>query len=392
MGLWNRIKNEFIDIIEWTDESHETMVYRFERSDNEIKYGAKLVVRPGQVAVFVNEGRIESHLDDSTLDLADVFQPGTYTLETQNLPVLSKLQGWKYGFESPFKAEVYFFSTTRFTDQRWGTPQPIMLRDPEFGPVRLRAFGAYSHRIKDPVLFLKEVVGTDGNFTVDEIGNQLRNLVITRFADALGESKIPVLDMAANYNDLSTFVTNKMKPDFEAYGVELLELLVSSISLPEAVQEALDKRSSMGILGNMQNYMQYQTAEAVTKAAENPGGMAGMGAGMGAGLGMAQQMNQAFNQPNQPSQAPPAPGQAPPPPPGQAPPPLPQAQFHLAISGQNYGPYDMATLQQYAQSGHLSADTLVWKEGMASWQAAKDVPELASLFQASPPPPPPPAR
>ncbi|MEM7738390.1 MAG: SPFH domain-containing protein [Deinococcota bacterium] len=389
MGLWNRVKGEFIDIIEWLDDSHDTMVYRFERYDNEIKYGAKLVVRPGQVAVFVNEGRIDSHLDDATLDLADIFQPGTYTLETQNLPVLGKLKGWKYGFESPFKAEVYFFSTKRFTDQRWGTPQPIMLRDPEFGPVRLRAFGAYSHRIKDPTLFLKEIVGTDGHFTLEEISNQLRNLIITRFADALGESKIPVLDLAANYDDLSTFVTDKMKADFEAYGVELLELLVSSITLPEGVQEALDKRSSMGILGNMQQYMQYQSAEAIGKAAENPGGMAGMGVGMGAGIGLGQQMGQAFNQPT--SSAPPAPGQAPPAP--GSPPPLPQVQFHLAINGQTHGPYDMNALRSYAQSGHLQADTLVWREGMSGWQAAKDTPELASLFQSSsaPPPPPPPS-
>ncbi|MDZ7705552.1 MAG: SPFH domain-containing protein [Trueperaceae bacterium] len=392
MGFWNRVKSEFIDIIEWLDDSNDTMVYRFERHGNEIKYGAQLVVRPGQVAVFVNEGKTEQSLNEDTLELADVFEPGTYTLETQNLPVLSTLRGWKYGFQSPFKAEVYFFSTRRFTNQKWGTPNPIMIRDPEFGPVRLRAFGTFSHRITDAGLFLREIVGTDGHFTLDEIHDQLRSLVITRFSDALGEASgnTPVLDMAANYNEMSTFITEKVKPDFKQYGIELLELLISNINLPPAVAEALDKRSSMGILGDMNAYTQYQTAEAIEDAANNPSGVAGMGVGMGAGFGMGQQMQNAFNQqsPQNPQNQPPqqnAP-QAP-----SAPPPLPQVQFHLAIDGQTHGPYDTNTLKQYVGSGHLTRQTLVWKQGMDGWKPAGEVPELANLFGAAPPPPPPPS-
>jgi membrane protease subunit (stomatin/prohibitin family) len=195
MGLFNKLKGEFIDVIEWTDSSSDTMVYRFERYGNEIKNGAKLTVRESQAAVFINEGQ-----------LADVFKPGMYDLTTANLPVLSTLKGWKHGFESPFKAEVYFVNTKRFTDLKWGTQNPIMLRDKEFGPVRLRAFGSYSIRVTDPAVFLKEIVGTDDDFNKDEVTGQLRNIVVSRFSDALGESGIAVLDLASNYNELGDFL------------------------------------------------------------------------------------------------------------------------------------------------------------------------------------------
>lgn len=191
MGLWDKLLGEFVDVIQWTDDSNDTLVYRFERQGNEIKYGAKLTVREGQVAVFVNEGQ-----------LADTFQPGMYELKTNNLPILSTLQAWQHGFESPFKAEVYFFSTRRFTDLKWGTQNPVMLRDPEFGPIRLRAFGSYAIRIKDAPTFLREIVGTDGRFTTDEITNQLRNMIVSRFTNTLGQSKIPALDLAGNYDQL----------------------------------------------------------------------------------------------------------------------------------------------------------------------------------------------
>ncbi len=364
MGLWDKIRGEFIDIVEWLDSSKETLVHRFERYGNEIKYGAKLVVREGQAAVFVNEGEI-----------ADVFEPGTYTLETQNIPILTTLKGWKYGFESPFKAEVYFVNTRRFTDLRWGTKNPIMLRDPEFGPIRLRAFGTYVIKVEDPGTFIKEVVGTDGTFTTDEITNQLRNHLISRFTDLLGESKIPVLDLAANYDELGDFLRERMGPEFTEYGLALSSLLVENISLPPAVEEALDKRTSMGVIGNLSAYAQFQAAEAMEKAAENPGGMAAGGMGMGMGFAMANQMGQTMNQPASS---------------GATPPPIQQAaNFWVAVDGQQTGPFSLDTLRQQAMAGRLTKDSMVWAEGMASWQAAKEVPALVSVLGQVPPPIPP---
>ena len=378
MGLFDRIRAEFVDIIEWTDPSNDTLVYRFERYDHEIKMGAKLTVREGQSAVFINKGQ-----------LADVFSPGMYTLETDNLPILSTLMGWKHGFHSPFKAEVYFVSTRRFTDLKWGTKHPITLRDPEFGPVRLRAFGTYALKIGNPGTFIKEIVGTDGHFTKDEVTDQLRNLIVSKFADIVGESKIPVLDLAANYDELGQFVSQKIQSDFEAYGLEATTLLVENISLPETVEKALDKRSSMGILGDLNKYTQFQAANAMEEAAKNPGGTAAGGMGMGMGFAMANQMGQAYSQPQVPSPTP-ASGPATPPttPPG--PPPLPQKQnFYIALNGQQAGPFPMSSLQSYAQSGQLTAETLVWCQGMAQWTPAGQVRELTSLWKSTPPPLPP---
>ena len=384
MGIWDKIKGELIDIIEWLDSTSDTMVYRFERYNNEIKHGAKLIVREGQAAVFVNEGR-----------LADVFQPGTYSLETKNLPILATLMGWKYGFESPFKAEVYFCSTRRFTDLKWGTKNPIMLRDPEFGPVRLRTFGTYAIKVSDPAALIRELVGTDARFATDEITDQLRNMIVSRFTDILGESKIPILDLAANYDELGQFVTNRIQAEFTTYGLELTKLLVENISLPPAVEEALDKRSSMGVIGDLKKYAQFQAAEAMRDAAQNPTGMAGGGMGMGMGFAMANQMGQAMmpnvapgQQPNAAAAASPAGGQGA----GQAaPPPLPGAAlaFFVAINNQQAGPFDMNTLQQKAASGELKRESLVWSQGMANWTAAGEVGELQNLFANTPPPLPP---
>ncbi len=364
MGLWDKIRGEFIDIIEWTDPSNDTMVCRFERHGNEIKMGAQLTVREGQVAIFIDNGQ-----------LADVYEPGMYTLETDNMPILSTLKGWKYGFSSPFKAEVYFVSTRRFTDLKWGTKHPITLRDAEFGPVRLRAFGTYVIKVNDAAQFIREIVGTDGHFTKDEITDQLRNLIVSRFADIIGESKIPVLDLAANYDELGGFVTKKIHDDFTNYGLDVTKMLVENISLPEEVEKALDKRSSMGVIGNLQQYTQFQTANAMEEAAKNPGGMAAGGMGMGMGFAMANQMGQSM-QGAQGQQA--------------TPPPLPQATaFFVAINNQQAGPFDMNVLQQYVQSGQLTRETLVWKQGMAQWTQAGQVSELAQLFGATPPPLPP---
>ncbi|HRD67592.1 MAG TPA: SPFH domain-containing protein [Candidatus Competibacter sp.] len=373
MGLWDKLLGEFIDVIQWTDDSNDTLVYRFERQGNEIKYGAKLTVREGQVAVFVNEGQ-----------LADTFQPGMYELKTNNLPILSTLQAWKHGFESPFKAEVYFFSTRRFTDLKWGTQNPVMLRDPEFGPIRLRAFGSYAIRVKDAPTFLREIVGTDGRFTTDEITSQLRNMVVSRFTNILGQSKIPALDLAGNYDQLGQFLLQRIAPEFEAVGLELTNLLVENISLPKEVEAALDRRSSMGIVGNLDQYTQFQAAEAMRDAAANPsGGSEAMN--MGLGLAMAQRLSETLARPAQPAAPAPAPQPAPTAP--IAPPPLPAANpYFVAANNQQTGPFPMDELQRQAQSGQLTRATLVWTQGMAQWTAAGDVAELAPLFANLPPP------
>jgi len=374
MGLFEKLRAEFIDIIEWLDSSNETMIYRFERYHNEIKNGAKLVVRESQVAVFVSEGQI-----------ADVFQPGTYTLETKNLPILATLKGWKYGFNSPFKAEVYFANTKNFTDRKWGTKNPVMLRDPEFGPIRLRAFGNYTVRIKDPVKVIKEIAGTDGQFTTDEITEQLKNIIITRFSDGLAESKIPAIDMAAHYDELSKLIQEKILSEFEEYGLQLTKFLVENISFPPEVEEAIDKRSSMGVIGNLNNYMQFQAANSLEAAAQNPGGTAGEGIGLGMGFAMANQMAGMFQQ--QPAQPMAPQGAAP----AGPPPPIPgSVPFYVVVNGQQAGPYPPPVLQQMVQQQTLKRDTLVWKQGMTAWTKAGEVHELTGLFAPQGPPPPPP--
>lgn len=372
MGLFDKFKGEFVDIIEWLDPTQNTMAYRFERYNNEIKYGAKLTVRESQVAVFINEGQ-----------LADVYTPGMYTLTTENMPVLSTLKGWKYGFNSPFKAEVIFVNTKQFLDLKWGTPNPVMLRDPEFGPVRIRAFGIYSIQVADAAKFVRGVVGTDGEFTAEKISDQLKGIAVTRFTDAIGESRIPVLDMAASYNEVSAFCEGKLRPEFEEYGLTLTKFLVSNISLPPNVEEALDKRSSMGIIGDMGKFIQYQTGESMMAAAQNDtgGGAAASGMGMGMGFAMAGQMASAMGAMGQQQPQYQQPQAA------AAPPPLPQAAaYFVAAGGQQTGPFDAPTLAAMAANGQLTRDTLVWSQGMAAWTAAGQVPALANVFGAVPPP------
>lgn len=375
MGLINRLRNEFIDIIEWVDDTQDTIVWKFPRYQNAIKTGAQLTVRESQVAVLVNEGQF-----------ADVFQPGRYELTTKNMPILTTLMGWKYGFNSPFKVDIYFVNTKQFLDQKWGTKNPIMLRDPEFGPIRIRAFGSFCFKVQnDPKKFITSVSGTNSNFTTEGIAEQIRNFIITRFTDAVAESKIPVLDMAANLNEYSEKIQEIIKPSADGYGLDLTQFLVENISLPEAVQEALDRRSSMGIIGkeNMGAYTQMQFADSLGK--EGGAGMAGDAMGMGMGFAMAGQMAQAFSQPGaqQPSQAATggmAGGAVPPPMPGAAP------SFFVAVNGQQSGPYTMMQLQGFAQQGQLLPDTLVWTNGMPQWAAAKSVPALQPLFAPNTPP------
>lgn len=363
MSLWEKAVAELLDIIEWTDDSSDTMVWRFPRFDNEIKYGAQLIVRPAQIAVFVDRGQI-----------ADVFSPGQHSLTTKNLPVLTTLLGWKYGFHSPFKAEVYFVNTRNFTNLKWGTKNPVMLRDQEFGPVRLRSFGTYVARVADPAKFIREIVGTGGHFTLDGITEQLRNLIVSRFADTLGECGIPLLDLAANYTELSAFLTGKIAPEFLEYGLEVTKLLIENISLPVEVEQALDKKSSMGIIGNLDNYVKFQSAQAMEAAAKNPGGDASAGVGMGMGFAMANQMGKMMIPPQE---APPG-----------TPPPLPEQRisYFVGENGTQRGPFDVSAILGQIGSGAITRDTLLWKQGMSAWEKAETFAELTSTFQTVPPP------
>ena len=381
MALFNKIKQkafgEFIDIIEWTDDTSDTMIWRFPRYNSEIKNGAQLTVRETQVAVLVNEGQF-----------ADVFQPGRHELTTSNMPILTTIKGWKYGFNSPFKVDVYFVNTKQFLNQRWGTANPIMMRDPEFGPIRLRAFGSYNFRVQeDPIPFIKNVAGTSGEFTTEGISEQLRNFVITKFTDYLGESKIAALDLAANMNEFSQELTIGLKDDFAEYGIELTRFLVENISLPEAVEEALDRRTSMGVIGNMTAYTQMQFADSLKDSANNPSGggnLAGDAMGAGIGLAMAGQMAGQMMNP-QAGQF--HGGQQPPQQAAPTPPPMPQqTTYHVAVGGVQQGPFPVSQLQQMIQQGQLTRDTLVWTAGMPAWAAANSVQELSQLFGAVPPP------
>jgi membrane protease subunit (stomatin/prohibitin family) len=293
MALWDRITSQFIEIIEWLDDDHQTLVWRFPVRGQEIKNGAKLIVREGQNACFINEGK-----------LADVFGPGTYSLTTQNLPILATLKGWKYGFNSPFKAEVYFVSATEIPDLKWGTKNPIMLRDPEFGPIRIRAFGSFTIRVSDPSKFLRTMSGADARFEVDELLGQLKSTLLSRFTEALGVAKIAALDMAGNYGEIAKKVKPTIAADFEEMGLTIPKFIIENISLPENVEKVLDTRSEMAIIGNMQNYAAYQMASSIPAAARTPNSMAGAGMGLVAGMNMANQFAnmgqpQGYQQPHQ---------------------------------------------------------------------------------------------
>lgn len=386
MGILDFLTGEFIDVIAWTDDTRDTMVWRFERYDHAIKYGAKLTVREGQAAVFVHEGQI-----------ADVFGPGLYQLETNNMPVLTTLQHWDHGFSSPFKSEIYFVNTTRFNDLKWGTKNPVICRDPEFGPVRLRAFGTYSMRVTDPAKFMAEIVGTDGEFTSDEISFQIRNVIVQEFSRAVAASAIPVLDMAANTADLGKLVVQAIEPVVANYGLSTPEFYIENISLPEAVEAALDKRTSMGIVGDLNKYMQFNAAEAM--AQPGSGAAAGMGAAMGAGLGAGMGMAMGQTMAGQAMAGPwgmaPAAAQPMAQPAAMAPPPPPppvEKVWHLAVNGETQGPYGRGHLGRMVSEGGFSRDTLVWTPGQDGWKPASEITELAQLFTIAPPPPPPPAQ
>ncbi|MGK2859131.1 MAG: SPFH domain-containing protein [Thermoanaerobaculia bacterium] len=373
MGLFDKISSQFIDIIEWLDDSSNTLVYRVPTYQQEIKMGAQLTVRENQVAIFINEGKA-----------ADVFGPGRYELSTQNLPILTTLRSWKYGFNSPFKAEVYFFNTRTFTDLKWGTANPVMMRDKDFGMVRIRAFGVYAMKLSDAKVFFNTIVGTQGLTTTEDIITQLRSTIVSRFSDALGESGIPAIDIATKYDELGLEAKQRVQGDFGEFGLELTRFVIENVSLPPEVEAAIDQRSKLGVLGgHLQQYTQMQAAEAIGKAAENPGGIAGAGVGLGAGVAMGQAMGQAFQGMGQQAPPPPVGGAAPPPPPAGG------VQWTIAVEGKTYGPYAESALKQLVAGGQVAADAMAWKPGAAGWAPLSTFAEFGGGAAMPPPPPPP---
>jgi len=372
MGIFDEIKkklsHEFIDIIEWLDSTDSTIVHRFERYQNEIKNNAKLIVREGQTAVFINEGQ-----------LADVFEPGTYTLNTKNLPILATLKGWKYGFNSPFKAEVYFVNTHLFTDEKWGTKNPITLSDDRFGLVEIRAFGTYAFKINDPGKFIIDIVGTDANFTNFEINEHLKSLIATRFTDTVGSANLPIELYATNITELSETCQEVMQPEFNSVGISLEKFFIENVSLPEDLKKEIFEYSRIEKL-DLDKLAKFKTAKAIEAAATNEGGTAGAGMGMGMGFVLAQQMGGMMNpmggqqnvaQPNM-----------------STPPPMPvQAQYFYAVAGQQMGPVSIDLLKGLFANRTINKDSLVWKQGMAGWTAIKDVLELQGFLGGNTPPP-----
>ena len=277
------LSKQFIDVIQWTEPEQGILAYRYPMEDMEIQNGGKLTVRDSQMAVFVNEGRI-----------ADVFAPGLYTLSTQTLPILTYLMNWDKAFKSPFKSDVYFFSTRVQTDQRWGTATPVTIRDKEFGAIRLRGYGIYTYRISDPRTFYTKISGTREMYRVGDLEGQLRNTVIARMTDAFAQSNVPFLDMAANQAALAVKIAEVVKPAFADLGLGLETFIVENLSLPDELQKILDQRISMNMIGDMNKYTQFQVAQSMPIAAANEGGTAGMGIGLGAGLAMGQNMMNAM--------------------------------------------------------------------------------------------------
>jgi membrane protease subunit (stomatin/prohibitin family) len=305
MGIGSFIKKQFIDVLQWNEETDGVLAWRFPMQDQEIQNGGVLVVRESQMAVFVNEGQI-----------ADVFGPGTHKLTTQTLPLLTNLLNWDKLFDSPFKSDVYFFSTRVQTGRKWGTPQPITIRDKDFDMVRVRAFGMYSYRVSDPRVFFKEISGTRETYTRDQVEEQLRGILMATMASSLGSAQVPFLDMAANQALMAQQVKGDLATTFGRYGIGLDEFNVASVSLPEDLQAALDERISAGMKGGLSSdkltgFTRYQTATAIPLAAQNEGGLAGIGAGLGAGVTLGQAMGQAMGASLAPGAAtPPAPASA----------------------------------------------------------------------------------
>ena len=354
MSLLNKIRGEFIDIIEWNDPSTDTMVWRFHRYQDEIKNGAQLIVRPGQMAVFVSEGQI-----------ADVFSPGTHQLETANLPVLTSLKSWKYALNSPFKAEVYFTNTKLFTDQKWGTSNPIIVQDPELGVLRIKAYGNFVVRITDSALMLKQLIGTNSIYSVKNIHSQLRAIIVSTFANILGEAQIPATSLSAHYQDLAKLLRNQVAQTFAEFGLEINNVFIENISLPLELSTAIDKKSSMNTIGDLDKFSQYQAATAMEKAAENPGS-AGAAMGMGVGFAMSPQTQSA--------------------PQNVSPPPPPVGEWWVALNGKRNGPHSLEALKKMIAEGTINSETPTWKPKLADWKKAHNFPELKDALDNIPPP------
>ncbi len=385
MGLMNKLKGEIVDIIEWIDDSRSTLAWRFPRYQNEIKNGAQLIVREGQRAVFVYRGK-----------LADTFMPGNYQLTSENLPILGTLQGWKHGFNSPFRSEIYFINTRPVTDIRWGTPQPVTIRDPDFGMVQVRANGICVVKIEDVEIFLREVIGTDSAVEAEEVTELLRRVIALAFSDMILETKLGAIDLQGRQVELAgklrQFVEERVDDEF---GIRVPDLMLN-ISLPEEITQAMTRGVARGVeeggyvrnVGDVNRLQQVRMADATLAAASNPGGGLA-GAGMQAGLGLAlgaQMAGTMGGMGGGGQQAAPA-----------GPPPLPgQALFHVEMNGASAGPYNLGQLQAGLSQGQISGASLVWTNGMAAWTPARDVPALQQLFATPPPmpsstPPAPPA-
>ena len=362
MGIFSWLFGQFIDVIDFKDDSQNTIVYRYPRGDSEIKYRAKLTVRESQIAVFVDKGEI-----------ADVMGPGTYELETSNLPILTDLQHWDHGFKSPFKADVYFVNTKIFTNLKWGTKNPIILRDKEFDIVRLKAFGTYEFKVDDPVKLLKDLVGTDGHYTTEEIEEQLASMIVSKLSIALGEDDTSILDLAANYENFGEFIKAKLKEDFDRYGLELVDITVENISLPQAVEEAIDKRSSRSAVGNLDEHLKYQGAESLTEG----GGATSEVASIATGIAMANQIEKSFdkkepqNEAKEEKEATPAPVHS--------------KKYYIVIDEKPNGPHDINYIKDLIAKGELEDDDLIWRDGLKEWVDVKD--ELPELFSNVTPPP-----
>lgn len=378
MGLLGKLKGELVDIIEWLDDSRTTLAWRFPRYNNEIKNGAQLIVREGQQAVFVYRGKI-----------ADKFMPGNYVLGSENLPILSTLQGWKHGFNSPFRSEVYFINTRPVTELRWGTPQPLTIRDPDFGMVQLRANGLCIIKIADPEIFLREVIGTDSEVDLEEVTELLRRLVAQSFADLVGGLGLGAIELQSKNAEIAgklrALVAERVDDE---YGLAVADIAIT-MGLPEEITAAMtagvargvETKGYVGNVGDVGRLQQVRAADATLAAAQNEGGGAGSMVGAGIGLALGQQMAGALAQPGAAA--------GPPPPPS-------AALFHIdAGGGQTGGPFGIAQLQAALATGTFSAATLVWTNGMAAWAPAGSVPALAALFAGPPPlpptPPPPPS-
>ena len=356
MSLMDYLKSQFLEIIQWQDDSRDTISFRYPDMQKEIKRGAQLIVRESQVAQFIYQG-----------EFGDTFGPGTHTLVTDNIPILSTLKGWKYGLESPFKADVYFVNTRLFTGNKWGTANPIMMRDPDFGMVRVRAYGTFDFHVVDVKLFLKEVAGTDAHFRLDEFADTMRSRIVSVFTEAVALAKVPILDLAGRYQELGAALLPIINPAvISKYGLEIPSFIVENVSLPPEVEQAIDKRSSMAAVGNLNDYVKFQMAEGMNKG--DGSGMAGTAAQLGAGFAMGQQIAQAMAGPQSTQPAVP---------PGATPPVIPGAGAGAASSGalpDLLTPADAAKLLNVSEGDVLSAladGSLKGKKIGPSWRVTR---------------------